>query len=580
MIARRLRMNSASKSNLGRLVDYLVDTQGNDHRVQAINIEGCVSDSPDWAAYEMRAVQNTNERTKGDKTYHLVLSFKENLSQAALRDIEAKVCHTLGYTGHQRISVLHGDTDNLHLHICINKIHPARFTMHEPYYDHKKLAQFCTMMEQEYSLAQDNHEFRAEAKETAAKSMEMGGDLESLIGFTQRNCLKGLQEAKSWDDIHQVLAEHGLEIKLRGNGFVISSGDLHVKASSVHRSLSKKRLEDRLGEFMVRQGKNENKGKSQEKQATKTYQKKPMHHGRDVSKLWEEFQTWREEQEKAYQKRMTANLQAKSDELNAAQKDFDLQNILIKYMVKGAFIKRILYAQNNSRLQKRKQEIYKNHRPERRIKTTWANWLHDQAKNGNEQALLAMRARARKQERLNAKYLYVPFADKEKVVELGAKWDHKKRGWYVPATADLEKFAPWLAPVEKKTNISKSNQSKQYLNVPYSERDQAKAAGAKWDGIAKSWYVGENADMTKLEPYLPGNRSMSQAPDRSPEADLGVQKVTRKGTLLYKNQQRDAGFGRYTRQSTQQPESNQKANQDQAIAEKLLTKTNQNQRGR
>ena len=32
-----------------------------------------------------------------------------------------------------------------------------------------------------------------------------------------------------------------------------------------------------------------------------------------------------------------------------------------------------------------------------------------------------------------------------------------------------------------------------YLSVPYSEKDKAKKAGAKWDATAKSWYVVASA---------------------------------------------------------------------------------------
>ncbi len=32
-------------------------------------------------------------------------------------------------------------------------------------------------------------------------------------------------------------------------------------------------------------------------------------------------------------------------------------------------------------------------------------------------------------------------------------------------------------------------QERQYLNVPYSEKDEAKQLGAKWDRAKKLWYV-------------------------------------------------------------------------------------------
>ncbi|WP_010218647.1 DUF5710 domain-containing protein [Sphingomonas sp. PAMC 26621] len=42
---------------------------------------------------------------------------------------------------------------------------------------------------------------------------------------------------------------------------------------------------------------------------------------------------------------------------------------------------------------------------------------------------------------------------------------------------------------------------RQYLAVPYKEREAAKAAGARWDGAEKRWYVGERADPAKLERF-------------------------------------------------------------------------------
>ena len=38
--------------------------------------------------------------------------------------------------------------------------------------------------------------------------------------------------------------------------------------------------------------------------------------------------------------------------------------------------------------------------------------------------------------------------------------------------------------------------SKVYLNVPFAEKDAAKALGAKWDAIKKSWYVPAKGDLS------------------------------------------------------------------------------------
>ena len=41
-------------------------------------------------------------------------------------------------------------------------------------------------------------------------------------------------------------------------------------------------------------------------------------------------------------------------------------------------------------------------------------------------------------------YLAVPFAQKEKVKALGARWDAAQRQWFVPPGLDLVQFSPWL----------------------------------------------------------------------------------------------------------------------------------------
>ncbi len=45
-------------------------------------------------------------------------------------------------------------------------------------------------------------------------------------------------------------------------------------------------------------------------------------------------------------------------------------------------------------------------------------------------------------------YLAVPYAENDAVRQLGAKWDHQTKAWYVPAGVDLDAFAAWLPSSE------------------------------------------------------------------------------------------------------------------------------------
>lgn len=41
------------------------------------------------------------------------------------------------------------------------------------------------------------------------------------------------------------------------------------------------------------------------------------------------------------------------------------------------------------------------------------------------------------------------------------------------------------------------------LKVAFSEKDQAKALGAKWDSSLKTWYIEADMDMLKFRRWIP-----------------------------------------------------------------------------
>src|SRR6266404_6147126 len=141
MISKKVAMKSAEKSRFGKLVAYLLDPQGKKTRVGEVSITNCVSNDTTWAVREISATQQLNTRAISDRTYHLLVSLRagENPDAQTLRVIEERFCKELGYAEHQRVSVVHHDTDNVHIHVAINKIHPATLTLHNPGCDYKTL---------------------------------------------------------------------------------------------------------------------------------------------------------------------------------------------------------------------------------------------------------------------------------------------------------------------------------------------------------------------------------------------------------------------------------------------------------
>lgn len=44
-----------------------------------------------------------------------------------------------------------------------------------------------------------------------------------------------------------------------------------------------------------------------------------------------------------------------------------------------------------------------------------------------------------------------------------------------------------------------------YLNVPFSQKDQAKALGARWDSAQRQWYVPPGVELAQFSPWLPAH---------------------------------------------------------------------------
>lgn len=242
---------------------YLCDPQTKQERVGEVTVTNCEQREALDAIYEVQAVQGMNLRAEGDKTYHLLISFPpgEHPPRDVLAAVEAELCEALGYGEHQRVSAVHHDTDNLHIHVAINKIHPEHLTMHTPYRDYKTLARKCDELEQRFDLERDNHAARKSRSENRADDMERHSGVESLLGWIKRECLAELRETNNWQELHDVARARGLEVREQGNGLVFESRDgITVKASSVDRSLSRSRLLKQWGDYERPRGTNRRAG--------------------------------------------------------------------------------------------------------------------------------------------------------------------------------------------------------------------------------------------------------------------------------------------------------------------------------
>ncbi len=71
----------------------------------------------------------------------------------------------------------------------------------------------------------------------------------------------------------------------------------------------------------------------------------------------------------------------------------------------------------------------------------------------------------------------------------------------------------------------RTNSDRIYLDVPFAQKDQAKALGAKWDRTEKSWYALADVSLEPFQQWMEPKQALHIEPIQSPEAEFaGVMK--------------------------------------------------------
>jgi hypothetical protein len=258
--------------------------------------------SVETAETEMKAVAAENSRCK-DAVMHFVLSWKEG-EEPTSEQWQSAVKHAMdslkdrdgvSMGDHQYMAVAHRDTENFHVHVMANRVHPETYRANSPEWFHKTLDKACREIEAEQGWQHSNglykwdeekgkaiamsreerEQLRDEVQERSlekgtagtgkASKMEEYGNAESLETYCKGQPAKDLnkvmqRDSVNWQDVHASLMKHGLELhKGEKGGYTVSAegsdGErIHVKASSVfrkHFSGKEQRAatEERLGQW-------------------------------------------------------------------------------------------------------------------------------------------------------------------------------------------------------------------------------------------------------------------------------------------------------------------------------------------
>ncbi len=362
---------------------------------------GCwAGDDYELAIREVADTQALNTRTTREKTYHLIVSFRPEdeakLTPETLKEIELEFAKDLGFEEHQRHCGVHKNTNNLHMHVAYNMIHPEKLARHEPFRDYHIRDRVCRELERRFGLAIDNGRSveSTEPKLTpVAATVEAQTGQQSFDGYVKERrgpILEALGQATGWQQVHAAFARYGLEIRPHGNGLVIKdrNGKHAIKASSLDRSLSMMHLVRRF-EAYVQPGQVKENSPEDER-----FTAKPVHREPNRGALYAEYQAG------------IVTRKAALEDLNTRTQT-ELESIRIRWDKERQEISREFFGRHRLELLKiaRLHEAKNRLQVRKRINAerekvrqvtpygSWTDFLRWKAGQGNETALAILRSK-------------------------------------------------------------------------------------------------------------------------------------------------------------------------------------------
>jgi hypothetical protein len=222
-------------------------------RVDWIESRNLPTRDPEAAARLMAATARDSERCR-KPVYHLSISFDpgDPVDRQTMRRVADRTLRDLGLEDHQALMVAHRDRQHPHVHIVVNRVHPERRTAWSNSWDYRRIEQSLRAQEAALGLrvVPGKHApVPEQARERIRQAPERVRGDGSFMERVRAEAGPHFTGARSWAELERGLAEHGLSLRMKGRGMVVTDGRQEVKASEIDREASRFRLERRLGSF-------------------------------------------------------------------------------------------------------------------------------------------------------------------------------------------------------------------------------------------------------------------------------------------------------------------------------------------
>jgi hypothetical protein len=255
-------------SSFRNLKAYITDQKKGENPGEKVEFADCLNlASQKTASLEMESTAFANTRST-DPVIHLLLSWREAEKPTCEQAAEAVkiTLAELNLSECQAVYGLHRNTNNVHLHLCVNRIDPQTLKAIDPAggWTRRAMERAARKIEHTqgwqteantWSEINERGEVIRKPMKEKVKIPQKVQDAENLTG--EKSALRKAQEAlgneikkaQNWEELHGLMRRLGMQYQKKGSGGVIVVGDVPVKASEVSRILSLSQLEKRLGKF-------------------------------------------------------------------------------------------------------------------------------------------------------------------------------------------------------------------------------------------------------------------------------------------------------------------------------------------
>jgi len=242
------------------LQGYLLHGRGEDGEVRVgwTSVRNLGWEDPEVAATQMEATASQNVRVQ-KPVYHVSLNAPpgEHLTREQWEQVADRVLKDLGLEEHQALIVAHTDRPHEHVHLMVNRVHPESLKTWSNSHDYARIERSLRQIERDLKLREvpgNHHRLPGQEAPQRDKGLTSGETQEerrtgeppwaAQVRFTVYN---DFRDAESWGDLEARLGQHGLALKKRGRGLVVTDGERQLKISRIHRGRSTAKLEKRFG---------------------------------------------------------------------------------------------------------------------------------------------------------------------------------------------------------------------------------------------------------------------------------------------------------------------------------------------